>query len=167
MRFFFIVFLISPQIFAQNDDIYKKGLIAMEKQVYDSATYYFEKYIKNNESNNAQKALAYLQLGIIQSSLKNPILSIQFVNKSLELDEQYIYYFYRGRFNYQHKKIAKAIKDYDKAIELKPDFGGSYTWKGIAKYWQGKIEEGCFFISKGATLGDEEAMKIKSSLKCK
>ena len=107
-----------------------------------------------------------MELALIQSQLQKPDEGIKLLDKAIELDQQYIHYFYRGRLNYQNKKIGKAIKDYDKSIELKPDHGASYSWRGIAKYWNARIDEACGDFNKGAELGDEEGKNMKLKL-CK
>ena len=160
------IILATSKAFTQTDDIlFQKGKLTKEEKKYDSATFYFNEFIKSETDKN-KKALAYLELALIQSELKKPTEGIKLVDKSIELDQQYIYYFYRGRLNYQNQKIANAIKDYDKSIELKPDHGASYTWRGIAKYWKAKTVDGCKDITKGAELGDEHAKGLIPKL-CK
>ena len=43
-------------------------------------------------------------------------------------------YFYRGNANINHGRYASAVTNFDKAIQLKPDYAEAYYFRGIAKY---------------------------------
>jgi len=160
-----VILLVTTAAFTQNEQLFQKGKIASEAQNYDSATFYFNEFI-HAETSNVRKAQAYLELGLIQTELQKPTEGIKLINQAILLDQQYIYYFYRGRLNYQSEKIGQAIKDYDITLQLKPDYGAAYAWRGVAKYWKANVAEGCVDIKKGAELGDEHAREVLPKL-CK
>ena len=52
------------------------------------------------------------------------------------------------------------IQDYNKAIELNPDFADAYYNRGIAKYDLGDKNGSCLDWSKAGELGDETAYDL-------
>ena len=53
-------------------------------------------------------------------------------NSSTAEDKRYYNYFQRGNVRLVTKKYDGAIEDYDKAIELKPDYAPIYNFRGYA-----------------------------------
>lgn len=50
-------------------------------------------------------------------------------------------YFNRGNFKFKLQEYEFSVKDYDKAIELSPDFAEAYCKRGDAKSLSGKHNE--------------------------
>lgn len=72
--------------------------------------------------------------------------------------EEYLTHYYHGAFYIYGKfKPKKAIKYYNKAIELNPNSGPSYHSRGEAYRRRKKYEEACRDYRKGAELGSEKA----------
>jgi tetratricopeptide (TPR) repeat protein len=162
--------LTTIDTFSQTNETFQNGLKCQDLKNYDSAIYYFNEYIKY-ETANDKKAFAYLRLSMVQESLDNIKEGIKLINKAIELDGQYLYYFYRGTLNFQVGKTGQAIEDFNKSINLNPNIGASYRWRGIAKWKKAKMievkmAEACHDIDKAIELGDEEAKRIQPTL-CK
>lgn len=63
-------------------------------------------------------------------------------------------YFYRGVLNGELKDYQKAIDDFTKVIELKPDFASAYTYRGLYEYARGKKDNACSDFNKAKELGE-------------
>jgi tetratricopeptide (TPR) repeat protein len=162
--FFWLLILLPIGVSAQEGD-FSKGLKLLEEKKLDSAEFVFQEVIRIENSPEV-KALCLLQLALIQSQRQQPQIGIKYLDEALTLDEKYLYYFYRGRLNYQDGKARKAIKDYTSSLALNPQHAQSYFHRGIAKYWNAKLEDGCTDMSKAVELGDTVAMSMMKKL-CK
>ena len=62
--------------------------------------------------------------------------------KKIPNDENrdYYSYFQRGNVRLVTKKYEGAIEDYNKAIELKPDYAPIYSFRGYAYELNGKVD---------------------------
>jgi lipoprotein NlpI len=55
------------------------------------------------------------------------------------------------------KKYDESIKDFDKAIELKPDYAIAYFNRAMAEYFSDKKDKACMDFQKSAGLGFQPA----------
>lgn len=61
---------------------------------------------------------------------------------ALAVDEDYYFtYFARGRVNDKYSYYLQAVEDYDRAIELNPDFGDAYVERAMTHLSLGDIDE--------------------------
>jgi len=77
-------------------------------------------------------ALISFLTGLIDYSNKDYETAIECFDKALEnmsVPSPYIYY-YRGNANYWVKNIQRAIQDYDKSIQINPQFAEAYFNRG-------------------------------------
>jgi len=101
---------------------------------------------------------AYLRLAIYHFNIEQHQKALQEVNhiitkinpKSAEA------YALRGEIKLSRKQYAPALKDLSKAIELDPNVGSSYTYRGLAQFYLGKKKEACQDWNKAHELGDFE-----------
>lgn len=53
--------------------------------------------------------------------------------KNKYINKKAVEYFNRGNFKFRLKEYSFSIKDFDKAIEISPDFAEAYYCRGEAK----------------------------------
>lgn len=53
-----------------------------------------------------------------------------------------------------------AIVDYNRAIELQPEYADVYYNRGVSKIILNRIDSGCLDLSRAGELGNEEAYKV-------
>ena len=64
-------------------------------------------------------------------------------------------------------QLKFAIKDYNEAIRLKPDYGFPFNNKGLAYLIQGNKISGCRDLQKSCELGDCQFLKwARSNEEC-
>lgn len=91
----------------------------------------------------------------------NPIT----INRVLLLDNTTINWNNRGTSAIKQGKYAEAVEDFDKAIQLNPNFPEGWINKGTALYYQGKFDEAIQSFDKAIQLnsGDAVAWNNKGS----
>ena len=62
-----------------------------------------------------------------------------------------------GRYSWVSGNYTAAIQDYNKAIELNPDYANAYYNRGLAKYKLGDKDGSCLDWSKAGELGLSQA----------
>lgn len=101
---------------------------------------------------------AYLRLAIYYFNIEQHPKALQNVNhvikkinpKSAEA------YALKGEIELGRKQYALALKDLNQAIELDPNVGSTYTYRGLAYLYSGKKKLACEDWSKAHELGDFE-----------
>ena len=66
-------------------------------------------------------------------------------------------YFQRANFRVALGKYEKAIADYDRAVDLKPDLAGVYSNRGLAKGSLGHYEEAIADLDRALDLNPQDA----------
>lgn len=114
----------------------------------------YEKAIKidpNYEPAHLRLAIYYFNIEQHQKALQEVNHVISKINpKSAEA------YALKGEIELSRKQYALALKDLNKAIELDPNVGSSYTYRGIANFYSGKKKDACADWEKAHELGDFE-----------
>lgn len=98
--------------------------------------------------------------GVIESGLEYSNegyhrLAIESFTSVIEINPNYHKaYYYRGREKFLLGKTLDALNDYNKAIEIAPDFGDVYVARGLLKCksddWKGAIEDCEIALTKSA-----------------
>ena len=84
------------------------------------------------------------ELKFLQETLELRDIDVASIEKKFQTDWKYVRaeaYFDRGLKNYDRKNDEKAIRNYDKAIELKRNYCLAYYNRGLAYYSLGKLEQ--------------------------
>ena len=69
-------------------------------------------------------------------------------------------YYNRGNAKNNQKDYSGAISDYNKAIEINPNYAETYYYRGIAKINISQKNSGCLDLSKAGELGYEKAYEM-------
>ena len=73
--------------------------------------------------------------------LSEPVLeSLQSQTSSAPAQDDAEAYSFRGLAHYDKGDLDRSIADYDKAIQLKPDFAEAYSFRGVAHYDKGDLD---------------------------
>jgi len=62
-----------------------------------------------------------------------------------------------GLLRVSYKTLGGAIQDFNKTIELNPNYALAYGGRGLAKIRLGQKDDGCLDLSKAGELGYAEA----------
>jgi len=73
-------------------------------------------------------------------------------------------FFEKGNVKDYLQDYSGAISDYNKAIEINPDYAEAYSNRGIAKINLGQKDSGCLDLSKAGELGDSQAYEAIKDL---
>lgn len=132
---------------------FERGLINYYDSDYSSAVSDLRKALKIDSTNvDTYFRLAYSYAA--QNNLKN---SIYYLDKALAIDStNYEIYEYRGRCHYcsfnEKERIELALIDFNKAIELNPDYAIAYFHRGCV-YWVYNPELALSDYNKAIELG--------------
>ncbi|HQO09408.1 MAG TPA: tetratricopeptide repeat protein [Clostridiales bacterium] len=132
----------------------ERGLINFFSENYDDAICDYKKAIKI-DSNFVN---AYINLGVTYGSKRNFNSGLYFLNKAIELDSNnYEALEHRGCCYYNlfniDNHIQKAINDYKKVIEIKPDYAIAYFHLGSAYLFNYHYHEALSYYDKAIELG--------------
>jgi len=83
--------------------------------------------------------------------------SIKAYSISLELNEHAVAYYNRGNAYLELHEYAKAIKDFDKAIELSPNYAEAYNNRGVAYAELGEYKRAIKDYDKAIELNPDDA----------
>lgn len=107
----------------------------------------------------------YLLNSIVKFERNKISESITEVNKAIEIEKKYNYYFLRGLFNIENEQYELAINDFTKSYELNSleskDHGGSYKYREKQLDYQGILEE---FSEKRDIFSKEERAFLQSGI---
>lgn len=129
--------VIQYEYFGDLDDAincFSKAIAIDSTDVY----YYQMRYVLYTETDSQLKALDDL-------------------NKIVELEPSALAYYERGRTKIRLKRLNKATLDFDKAIELDPNYAEAFYWRGLVKFQQGK--DGCADLRKAVDMKYPDALE--------
>jgi Flp pilus assembly protein TadD/cell division protein FtsN len=119
-----ILFLVSSNAAADDEDMFKKGLQLMDQQRYDEAINAFSKAIEIIPADFQ----AYNSRGVAWALKGDFARAIDDYNKALELRPHYAEAFNnRGYAHTQRGELKAALDDYRKALEIDPFFVDAYN----------------------------------------
>ncbi|MGD2038695.1 MAG: tetratricopeptide repeat protein, partial [Desulfobacterales bacterium] len=118
------VFLISPQIWAKEEDAFEKGLKALGQQRYDEAIQAFSTAIEIIP----QDYQAYNYRGVARALKGNYSKALADYDKAIEIRPRYAEaYNNRGYARTQLGDLNNALNDYARALKINPFFVGAYN----------------------------------------
>jgi len=131
----------------------------MEQGVWDKALAPTDKAIAAQPDSSA----GYLQRGIIQAALAQPIKAKIDFTQAIQLAPKDINAFYnRGNILFQEEDFAGAIADFAKAAEINPNFGKAYYALGLSYIKSKQNDKACLAFQQAQKLnypGAAEAVK--------
>ena len=131
---------------------------ALAKNDHDEIIEICTQIINHPDTDNLQKAEAYLSRGNAYINKSEPNRAIQDYDKIIELDPNYAdAYNNRGAAFGLKKEHDRAIQDYDKAIELNPEYAEAYDNRGISYEHKGEYDRAIQDFNKAVELDLEYA----------
>lgn len=88
---------------------------------------------------------------------------LDYLNKSIELYETSEALTARGQLKVQQAKMQQAMPDYDRAIELNPDFGNAYFNRAGLYYILGDVQSACSDWKAAMELGVPNTEEVYNS----
>ncbi len=120
------VFLMSPNVWAKEEDAFDKGLKLIGQQRYDEAIQAFSTAIEIIP----QDYQAYNYRGVAWALKGNYDKALADYNKALEIRPRYAEaYNNRGFARTQHGDLSNALNDYARALKINPFFVDAYNNK--------------------------------------
>ncbi|MCC7551579.1 MAG: tetratricopeptide repeat protein [Methanobacterium sp.] len=151
---------------------FKKGVKLVDNGKYNEASEYFNKILKKDHNNPLAwtgKALAFRKLGKLeeaQYSINNALkLKYKTEIKIFSLSKiliNSIVFNTAGLFYVEDKKYKKALKCFDKSLELKKDLYGAWNGKGVALINLGKLEESLKCFDKALRYNPKSALVLNN-----
>jgi tetratricopeptide (TPR) repeat protein len=139
------------------------GKLASENYHHEQAIQSYENSIKLGGSDEF-KAEAHALISLAKSEMGSPDEAIDHINEALKLNETAEYYYYRGKFSYQKGRTPKAIRDFDRSVDLRPEFGTAFFWRGIAKHTLMEFKDGCADLERAEELREPNAREMRIRL---
>ena len=126
------------------------------KKDFDSAVKDVELYLEYFPDNKD----AILFCGELNYDNGNYMDALKYFNKDLRLDKGNPAYFKaRGKTYYQTKMYKYAIDDLSMSLDLKPDDGEVYYFKGMARFYSGDKTGACSDWKIAANYGENKAIE--------
>jgi tetratricopeptide (TPR) repeat protein len=128
---------------------------------------YYQKPIQQDASGYEEASFLYQKAAAMWNVQKTGFDSSEIVmeilNRSIAIYETAEAYTARGQVKAQLSKFQDALKDYDRAVELKPDFGNAYFNRATVHYIMGDNNAACADWKIANDLGvpnTEETLKM-------
>lgn len=142
---------------------------------WDKAIDDVNKAIEINPQGKSSRGVSHYRVrGILRFQKEEYGKTIEDLSKAIEIDQKDGYaYYWRGRAHYAQKRaigssgteeynydkaiaiLGKAIKDYSKAIELKPELWNTYYWRGLAFYMNSEHDKAIADLTQAIKVGPE------------
>ena len=118
---------------------------ALHDQAVSELTYLtmFTLGLARYEVGDVEDAIAHFSSALAQVG-ENPIRMVPL--------RRYVVYFHRGNARYDKQNYDQAIRDFDKAIELRSDYAAAYNNRGSAYYAKGDYDRAIADWNKGTQL---------------
>jgi tetratricopeptide (TPR) repeat protein len=101
----------------------------------------------------------YALRGAFLYSNKQYDLAIEDLNWCLKQKNQDNFFYFRGMSFYFKANYELALKDFEEAIKLNPNFGAYYTGRGVTKFKLKNRDAAFIDFKKAMDLGDQEGTK--------
>ena len=132
-RQFHTVIQLEPE-FAHGWDGVGEALLFQGE--YEEAMYYLDKAIELRPA----LATAYSHRALARVSLSDPAGAERDAQQALRLNDDLVDpYVVLGRVYAVTGQLNAALENFDKAVELVPDDGGAYWWRG--RFWRDYVED--------------------------
>ncbi|MBR4137071.1 MAG: tetratricopeptide repeat protein [Bacteroidales bacterium] len=103
---------------------------------------------------NPEKSRMYLDTGIDYLYTSQFDEAIDYLNKAIKCDDgNYEAYYYRGCAYSNNFKKEQALKDWHKAIEIKPDYADPYFNIGLLYRRQNDYSMACYYFKLAEKYG--------------
>lgn len=141
---------ISPEFEYPYIDI---GICYLNNEKYFEAIKYFDKAIELSNSS----AWFYGYRGYAKAKFKDIVGAIDDADKAVNIDSSnYLTWFWKAQINDALFDYNKAMKCYDKTIELKPDYSDAIREKGLILIKLGKPDEAIKFLNRTIELKPDD-----------
>ena len=136
-----------------DDNKFNQGITYYQQDDFHSAICIFDSLIKSSLiKSNRKKAEYHLYSGITNIRIKNYIQAVKNFDEYFRLeDDSYLAYYFRGVAKSGLGEIEEAIKDYNSAINIQPNYAMTYFDRGFLMYLCSQHEK--------MILDNEEAME--------
>ena len=139
---------------------YEKGIEATKSAQYEQAIEFFNKALKEENSNDA-KASALYNIGFCYGLMKNFDKEIEYYNKALDIFPYFQPALYDlGEYYYNNNDLNNALKIYEKLIVINPEYEDAYYMLALIQNDLGNKEESMKNMQKAADLDSSEAKKF-------
>jgi tetratricopeptide (TPR) repeat protein len=164
MKLLYTLIILFAFSFSENIDFYDNmGRAYFEKGEYKKAVESYEKIIELIPKDSIMTSDVYYRMGDCYIHLKQYENAIHFTEMGIGLNPE-SYAYYNIGFSYRHlaqyHKLPfynKAIENFEKAIELNPEYAKAYHTMGLAYGQWGFDDKAVENIRKSAKLGYEES----------
>ncbi|MCF8355735.1 MAG: tetratricopeptide repeat protein [Melioribacteraceae bacterium] len=152
-------FIIDKPKFTDYDAYLKLGDIAYNEGEYKKAVENYKRSLFYNENYQA-----YMNLGNSYAMLKDYRQAVAAFNLAINRNDNYALTHFNLGFAYtQMGNLELASKEYQKAIDIDPQFADAYRNMGIVMYISERYEEAIYYYEKFLQFAMDE--EIKSSVR--
>lgn len=130
----------------------KEEMVVMQKNLIDVNRDYERSRKMISAWDLAEKGIALVRKDNFQQG-------IEVLTQAIELNQNYNFYYHRGRAHFQLDQYSKAVADFDQVIALAPDMKDAYFRRGQALNRLGEKTKGMEDIRKAASMGFNPAQR--------
>jgi tetratricopeptide (TPR) repeat protein len=152
--------VISNMIFNNSAETKEKASNLLGADYYQEP---IQQDVGGYEEASALYRKAASKWNVEKSGFDSSEVVMQRLDRSIAIFETAEAYTARGQLKVQLNKFESALEDYNKAVELKPDFGNVYFNRATVYYVMGDIVTACADWKKANELGvpnTEETLKM-------
>jgi tetratricopeptide (TPR) repeat protein len=128
---------------AEDISLCRSGWAATQGGDHAGAIALFEECIKKGDLTKASLARTYRNIGIAYRRGKEPLKAVDAYNKAIALEPVDVWddYINQGNAYDEAGDIKAALASYQKALEIKPDYGEAFYNRGVAYEGQKMLAE--------------------------